>query len=152
MRLDYDSAWKLFVGVDTYKQFVERYKLQDIFYTKLKEKTQSISGKEVTKENMFELFNEAIEITSRQGQPNDPYYLLENLATRYLIDNDLFDQVFFIETTDNDTIVEVNFYNIVPNDQADLKRYIEKHLDACKDGFSEVVEDVIERRSRNTPK
>ena len=155
MRLDFIDVWEYNYHTTTYKQFVEEYKLQDIFYTLVKRKTETLSKKEFTRENMYELFDEELEIAKTQyNQPDGSYYILENLARMYITINDLFDQVFFIETIKNNEwfFFEINFYNIVPNDQADLKRYIEKHLDAYKNGFGEVVEDVIERRSRNTPK
>lgn len=150
MRLDFIDMWEYNHHTTTYKQFVEEYELQDVFYAVMKKRTKTLSGKEYTKENMFELFDEELEIAKTQyNQPNDPYYLLDNIARMYITTNDLFDQVFFIETIKNDKwfFFEINFYDIVPNDQADLKRFFEKHLDACKYGFGEIVEDVIKRRS-----
>ena len=147
MRLDYVTHWE-YNDSDSLKDFIKYYELEDIFYERLKDQLAGWVGMKVTKKSM----NEAMTQAENTGYLDQRYDILDALAEQYLITNNLFDQVFFVEFSDDENLYRVSFYYVVPNSQADLKQFFEKHLDAYKNGFGEVVEDVIERRSRNTPK
>jgi hypothetical protein len=144
MDIKYVDQWEFNDCAENWVDFITGYNLRDIFFNRFKDQLSERTGKRVTKQNMFNALHDAF----YEGYYNT-YDLLEGLAQQYIKENDLFDQVFFIE--DNEGLYRTTFYEVIPNNQTDLKRFIEKHLDACKDGFSEIVEDVIERRSRNTP-
>lgn len=143
MELNYVNQWEYSEDSDKYEDFLEHYELIDTYYNRFRDQLTDWCGIKVTKKNMFKLLDKA-----RYEGFYNPYDLLEGLAQQYIKDNDLFDQVFFIEDTDG--LYRTTFYEVVPTNQAGLKQFFEKHLDACKNGFSEVVEDVIERRSKHS--
>lgn len=145
MEILYKDMWE-FNDLDssTWTDFITGYKLVDVFYNKFKDQLAEYTENVVTKDNIFARLEDAF----YHGFYN-PYDLLEGLAQQFIKENDLFDQVFFIE--DIDSLYRVTFYEVIPTNQTDVKRFFEKHLDAYKNGFGEVVEEVIKKRSRNTP-
>ena len=147
MELSYVTQWEYNELADNYKDFLKDYNLVDTYYNRFRDQLTDWCDTKVTKKNMFKLLDEA-----RYKGFFNSYDLLEGLAQQYIKDNDLFDQVFFIEFSDDENLYRVTFYSVVPRDQNDVKRFFEKHLDAYKNGFGEVVEEVIKKRSRNTPK
>lgn len=145
MNLRCIDHWEYDESTGSYRDFIQKYNLVGTYYNGFKDQLSEWVGKKITKKNMFNALNVA-----KYKRFYNPYDLLEKLAEQYIKENDLFDQVFFIE--DSEGLYTVTFYEVVPTNQADLKRFFAKHLDAYKNGFGEIVEEVIERRSRNTPK
>jgi len=146
MKLDFVFHWEYNLYNDTFAEFVKEYSLSNEFKIGLKEEIV-----EVLKKKKKEFSEEKRKLTEEEildCLQNDLYEceetFLEKLANQYIVSNDEFDMVVIVEGRED--LYTVAFYRIVPSSQDDVKRFMEKHLQAYKDGFGEVVDEVIKKK------
>lgn len=140
MKLNYVKHWEYNL-CDTFKSFIEYNNLQSELCIVYKDSVQEMLNKPVniTKDNIINLMEQVY-----CNEWDDETEFLNKMAAQYLIENDLFDCIFTIE--DGNNIYYITISRIVPTSQENLKRFMEKHLQAYKDGFGEVVDEVINKK------
>jgi protein associated with RNAse G/E len=141
MKLNYVQHWEYNL-CDTFKSFIEYNNLQSELCIVYKDSVQEMLNKPVniTKDNIINLMEQVY-----CNEWDDETEFLNKMAAQYIIENDLFDCIFTIEE-DGNNIYYITISRIVPTSQENLKRFMEKHLQAYKDGFGEVVDEVINKK------